>query len=163
MANHWYDSKRKLLKDDPTNVGLDWSNREICASNFISLLAPKKIFDFGCGDCGLSRRIDKTIEYAGFDSIAHVGGITIIDFNVNLPNIEDEGLAVCLGILEYLDNKKYFIDYLYKNFKDAVFSCRDIDAENIISIFKSAGYEITLIARLDSKPAKQSIYYADKK
>lgn len=162
MANHWHDDGRKLLKDDPNNPGLDWTNRELYAANFISTISPKKVFDFGCGDCGISKRIDDNIEYVGFDSVAHTEGIVLIDFNLNLPVIQEEGVATCLGILEYLDDKKAFIEYLYQNFTQVVFSCRDRDRVETIGLFEGAGFTIQVIAKTDPKPSNQTLYYAEK-
>ncbi len=161
MANRWEDSGLRLLKDDPKNPGLDWSERMFVAVDVINKINPNYLYDFGCGESLIKNYINKNIIYTGFDSIEHCDKIKIIDLNMEYPKIENDGLGLCLGIFEYIDDVERFVFFLNKNFKNFIFSCRNNDIEkylNIINIY----FKTKKIKNTIKNPPNQSVFLCEK-
>jgi hypothetical protein len=162
MANRWAEKGCKLLKDYPANKGLDWSERMMTAAKKINEVNPEYLYDFGCGDSNIVNFINKDIKYFGFDSIKHTDLTILVDLNIDRPNIEDPGLGLFLGLLEYIDDKKSFNLYIQKNFNHFIFSCLNKSFDSFEKLFIN-DYKIEVLKKDLVLPPQQSIYYCVKK
>lgn len=109
-----------------------WWGRMAFAAEILKQLPHKYIYDFGAGSGKLGTIISQ--QYFGFDAMAYPA-VQKIDFNVALPLVKngkkEERAAVCLGLLEYLQNVPHFLDYLKGNFQISLITYRVLSKKKI--------------------------------
>lgn len=167
MANLWRKDGRKFLSEMPNNKGLDWSERTNIVAKKVFEINPIKVYDFGSGECRLSKMIGD-ISYIGVDSqnfsIYENTEIILVDLNLNFPKIKVEAntIGLCIGILEYINNKNLFIENLSKNFEIIIFSYNFNKSNNILKYFTNYFSKVEFISDTKDKPPGQAVFLAKK-
>lgn len=83
-----------------------WTER----NNWVKQYIPNElsIIDWGCGNKDILRYI-KPKKYLGIDILSDAD--IVVDFNKDIPKISERyDIGLVLGVLEYLDNPKYFLE-----------------------------------------------------
>lgn len=100
------------------------------------------IGDFGCGNCGIKRLLDKQtlsdFEYYGYDIRPQSELATQIDLRYTFPKNVHFDAAVCLGLIEYMKDIRPFLKYLKEHCRFVVLSY----------VYDSGAYSKEDIARL---------------
>tara|TARA_B100001027_G_C16188483_1_gene294875 strand:+ start:231 stop:740 length:510 start_codon:yes stop_codon:yes gene_type:complete len=169
MANNWKERYGSLLAKEPENKGLMWHERMELAADKINSLDEKNVYDFGAGECRLSRLIvDK--EYFAIDtenfSIYDDIEISCMDLVEEFPqDIPNNSVAVCLGFIDHIMYQKeflFFMDNLSENFDKAIFSCQNSVSAKVVEYFSKYFEKVEFIGETDRFPGQQSVYMAEK-
>ena len=107
------------------------------------------IGDFGCGNCGIKRLLEETapsdFKYYGYDIKPQSELATQIDLRQSFPSNMRFDAAVCLGLIEYMEDVRPFLSYLRENcqfvvlsyvYDSGAYSAEDIERLGWVNHFK---------------------------
>ena len=107
------------------------------------------IGDFGCGNCGIKRLLEETapldFKYYGYDIKPQSELAMQIDLRQSFPSNMRFDAAVCLGLIEYMEDVRPFLSYLRENcqfvvlsyvYDSGAYSAEDIERLGWVNHFK---------------------------
>ncbi|NTW27561.1 MAG: hypothetical protein HGA36_04510 [Candidatus Moranbacteria bacterium] len=114
-----------------------WVNRSKVAISFMNgLFLPNekiKVGDFGCGDMKIKKILSElnyhNVLYSGYDCMPQNKDIQLANFNEKIPD-EKFDVIFSMGLLEYLDDLEFFLNFIKNNAENIIVSYVIADSEN---------------------------------
>ncbi len=152
----------KFLKDQPANDGLDWSERQRVAVEMSRALDFDTVYDLGSGECHLSQAFQSK-EYVAYDlanNSSYGNEVNIIDFDKEMPEVKDNSICFCLGLLEYIGDLRRFVGNL-SSFRYVIFSCTDRNKRKMVRLFEKKRFRFIEHKPTYKYPPSQNVFLVE--
>ena len=165
IVNLFYSIKKFFLKTDyirwlnEKNLLESWDSRTIFLSNFIE--ENSCVIDVGCGNQVLKHNIPNSCNYIPIDLTKRTPDTIVVDLNkkFKIDNLKNSDYTIFSGVLEYLVDAKYVINYFrsHTNYIIISYNCKEsvscikkrkslvdksLSKNEILEIIKESGFII---------------------